>query len=237
MFNPIAAITETRESTKQNHSGKNKDNKYNRQQHNIFLMSRNNSNNNKQRFNLNCWFCNNNDHKASLCPEIKDLSYSDKIKTIKGKKLCFNCLSNTHVINKCKSKISSLQSNPLATNITTDTEVQRQNVIDQYRTNRAYLQIAPVKLMNKDIVVETNALLHTGSDATLLRSDVVTKLQLKGEDRKLNISSALSHRKNVNSKIVTFDIKLDVPAKSFDIKDWVAESLNLMKVQYYVNEM
>ena len=91
--------------------------------------------------------------------------------------------------------------------------------------------------MNKDIVVETNALIDTGSVTTLLRSDISTKLQLKGEDRKLKISSALSHRKNVNSKLVTFDIKLDEPAKSFDIKVWVVESLNLPKVQYDVNEM
>ena len=255
MFNPIAAIIETRESTKQNYSDKNKDNKCNRQQHSIFQMSGNNSNTNKQQFNLECWFCNNYDHKVSLCPEIKDLSYPDKIKTIKDKKLCFNCLSNTHLINKCKSKISCKidgckkrhhtilhppnppATNPPATNITTDTEVHSLNVIDQYRTNRAYLQIVPVKLMNKDIVVETNALLDTGSDTTLLRSDIATKLQLKGEDRKLNISSALSHRKNVSSKIVTFDIKLDEPAKSFDIKAWVLESLNLPKVQYDVNEM
>ena len=71
--------------------------------------------------------------------------------------------------------------------------------------------------MNKGIVVETNALLNTGSDSTLLRSDIATKLQLKGEDRKLNISLSLSHRKNINSKIVTIDVKLDEPGKSFDI--------------------
>ena len=132
--------------------------------------------------------------------------------------------------------------NPLATNapttsIITDTEVHSQNVLDQYRTNRAYLQIVPVKLIDKDIVVENNALLDTGSDTTLLRSDIATKLQLKGENRKLNINSALFHRKNVNFKIVTFDIKLDEPVKSFDIKAWVVESLNLAKVQYDVNEM
>ena len=77
--------------------------------------------------------------------------------------------------------------------------------------------------MNKDIVVETNALFNTGSDSTRLRRDIATKLQLKGEDRKLNISSALSHHKNVNSKIVTIDVKLDEPGKSFDIKAWVVE--------------
>ena len=95
MFNPIAAIIETRENTKQNPSDIKKDNKYNRQQHSIFQMSGNNSNTDKQQLNLKCWFCNNNGHKVSLCPKIKDLSHPDKIKTIKDKKLCFNCLSNT----------------------------------------------------------------------------------------------------------------------------------------------
>ena len=70
MFNPIAAITETRENTKQNHSDKNKDNKYNRQQRSIFQRSGKNSNTGKQQFNSKCWFCNINDHKVSLCPEI-----------------------------------------------------------------------------------------------------------------------------------------------------------------------
>ena len=72
--------------------------------------------------------------------------------------------------------------NPPATNITTATEVHSQNVIDQYRINRAYLQIVPVKVMNKDMVVETNAFLDTGSDAILICSDIATKLQLKGEN-------------------------------------------------------
>ena len=141
-----------------------------------------------------------------------------------NKKICFNRLSNTHLINKCKSKISckidgckkrhhtilhspnSLATNPSGINIITDTEVHSQNFIHQYRTNRTYLQIVSVKLMNKDIVVETNALLDTGSGTTLLRNNIATKLQLKGENRNLNINSALSHRKNVNSKITTFDI-------------------------------
>ena len=52
MFNPIAAIIETRENTKQNHSDKNKDNKYNRQQHSIFQISGNNSNFDKQTIQL-----------------------------------------------------------------------------------------------------------------------------------------------------------------------------------------
>ena len=135
-----------------------------------------------------------------------------------NKKICFNRLSNTHLINKCKfdgckkrhhtilHSPNSLATNPNGTNITTDTEVHSQNFIHQNRTNRAYLQIVSVKLMNKDKVVETNALLDTRSGTTLLRNNIATKLQLKGENRNLNINSALFHRKNVNSKITAFDI-------------------------------
>ena len=91
--------------------------------------------------------------------------------------------------------------NPPTTNITTGTEVHSQNVIDQYRSYRAHVQIIPTKLMNNDKVVETNVLLDTGSDTTLLRSDIAAKLQLKGENRKLNINSALSHRKMLIPKL------------------------------------
>ena len=66
MFSPIPTIIEIHENTKQNPSDKNKDNKYNRQQHSIFQMSGNDSNTDKQQFNLKCWFCNNTDHKVLL---------------------------------------------------------------------------------------------------------------------------------------------------------------------------
>ena len=66
MFSPIPTIIEIHENTKQNPSDKNKDNKYNRQQHSIFEMSGNDSNTDKQQFNLKCWFCNNKDHKVLL---------------------------------------------------------------------------------------------------------------------------------------------------------------------------
>ena len=66
IFSPIPTIIEIHENTKQNPSDKNKDNKYNRQQHSIFQMSGNDSNTDKQQFNLKCWFCNNKDHKVLL---------------------------------------------------------------------------------------------------------------------------------------------------------------------------
>ena len=61
MFNPIAAIIETRENSNQNPSDKNRGNKYNRQQHSIFQMPGNNSNTDKHQFNIKCCFCNNNE--------------------------------------------------------------------------------------------------------------------------------------------------------------------------------
>ena len=37
---------------------------------------------------------------------LKNISVPEKRKTVKHKGMCFNCLSNTHQISRCKSKVS-----------------------------------------------------------------------------------------------------------------------------------
>ena len=73
--------------------------------------------------------------------------------------------------------------NPPTTNITTGTEVHSQNVIDQYRSNRAHVQIIPAKLMNNDIFLETNVLLDTGlillSSAATLQQNYSSKEKIE----------------------------------------------------------
>ena len=55
-------------------------------------------------------------------------------------------IKNSMKIDGCKKRYHTIlhppnpsETNPPATNITTDTKVHSQNVIDQYRSNRAYL--------------------------------------------------------------------------------------------------
>lgn len=78
--------------------------------------------------------------------------------------------------------------------------------------------IVSTKPVNKDI--DTNALLDTESNRTLRRIHTATKLQLQEEDRKLSINSVLPCCNNVNSTVMTFDIKLDETAKNCNLKAW-----------------
>ena len=53
---------------------------------------------------MRCWLCNQN-HKIPECTQLIALPVDDCLKFLKENRLCFNCLSNSHMISKCKSKI------------------------------------------------------------------------------------------------------------------------------------
>ena len=50
---------------------------------------------NQENFKIICWLCTGN-YKISNCEKIKNESSENCRKLVKQKKLCFNCLSNTH---------------------------------------------------------------------------------------------------------------------------------------------
>ena len=54
------------------------------------------------------------------------------------------------------------------------------------------LQIIPVILSNGIKNIETNALLDSGSDVTLISREVLSKLELHGVEKKQNITNTLS---------------------------------------------
>ena len=140
----------------------------------------------------------------------------------------FNCLSNTHTINKCTSRYSCQidgckkrhhtilhpPQTPLNPNMNQqhqeekEQQVHCQNSINKHsRQKSTLLQIVPVQIINNNKVIEVNALLDIGSDTCLITQDIVKRLNLKGVNKKLNINSALSSRKNINSEIVKFNLK------------------------------
>ena len=67
-----------------------------------FLLSEDSKKDNEGKKELRCWICRRN-HKVTDCNEIKNKAYNEKINLVKSKKLCFNCLLNTHTISNCKT--------------------------------------------------------------------------------------------------------------------------------------
>ena len=74
--------------------------------------------------------------------------------------------------------------------ITNPSEENIQNhVLSSAFTNSAFLQIIPVLLKSGETCIRSNALLDTGSDTTLVRSDIANCLELDGVTKNLKIDN------------------------------------------------
>ena len=114
---------------------------------------------NQENFKIICWLCKGN-HKISNGKKLKNES-TKNLNLVIQKKLCFNCLSNTHMINTCKSKRHCQVDNCQKRHHTLlhSEEMPVPNRPDQVDSNinniikknilpQTYLQIVPVTLTN-----------------------------------------------------------------------------------------
>ena len=224
-FNPIASLIATTEKSppKQHHN-------LSKNQPQIKIRTMLN-----RKTELKCWIC-NDDHKVFNCQNFIASNIEERRKLVAEKGLCFNCLSNSHKIANCKSNKHCKTENcgkRHHTLLHKDTIIDNQtekNVI----TNRlkedcmTLLQIVPVSVFNGDQFVHTNAILDSGSDTTLIRSDIAQRLNLNGEERTLNISNVLADKRRIISKRVSFQISPSQKQNLEEIKDaWVVEELNV----------
>ena len=107
----------------------------------------------------------------------------------------------------------------------------------QLGAKHTFLQIIPVKLSNGHTFIETNALIDCGSDTTFLRKDVVQRLNLKGKQKSLRITSALSNPYNIDSATVSFDISSTSVSDCTQISAWLVHNLKILFNRYDVSEI
>ncbi|XP_049281891.1 uncharacterized protein LOC125763104 [Anopheles funestus] len=51
-----------------------------------------------------CYACDRSGHVGEMCPELRVRSVCERVKFIKGKGKCVNCLSNQHAVTQCPSE-------------------------------------------------------------------------------------------------------------------------------------
>ena len=114
----------------------------------------------QENFKIICWLCTGN-HKISNCEKLKKGSIENRRSLVKQKKLCFNCLSNTHMINTCKFKRhcqvdncqkrhhTLLHSEEMPVpNSPDQIDNNINNIFEREILSHTYLQIVPVTLTN-----------------------------------------------------------------------------------------
>ena len=104
LFNPISAIIDHQEKQKRDfHKDSHRPEGDNRNPYRTFLVLADSTSNYRSNI-LWCWLC-SKDHKIAECKQFVTFSVDERLRLVKVNKLCFNCLSNFHMINNCKTKV------------------------------------------------------------------------------------------------------------------------------------
>ena len=168
---------------------------------------------NERKNGLTCWLCKEK-HQLMYCHEFKMRPVQDRIDFAAKEKICKNCFSKTHLLKYCicsmKCRVDScgkkhhtlldLESPHQVT--VNSTNKQDFTKPDKFQTH--FYQVIPVTVIYSANTTVVNALLDYGSDTTLIKSELAKTLKLKGKQRNLNITSAISTSVSVASKLVEF---------------------------------
>ena len=80
-------------------------------------------------------------------------------------------------------------------------------------------------------------MLDCGSETTFLRKGVAQRLNLKGEQKKLRVTSALSNPHNIDSATLSFDISSTSVSGCTQISAWVVHNLKIPFNRYDASEI
>ena len=148
---------------------------------------------------LMCWLCKEK-HRMMDCHKFKMKLVKDRIDFAAKEKICKNCFSKTHLLKDCICSIKfradgcgkkhntllHLKSPHQAT--VNCTNQQDYTKPDKFHT---FLQVIPITVIYGAKTTAVNALTDSGSDITLITSELAKTLKLKGKQGKLNITSAI----------------------------------------------
>ena len=101
--------------------------------------------------------------------------------------------------------------------------------LDQFHT---FLQVITVTVIYDAIATVVIALLDSSSDTTLITSELAKNLKLKGKERKLNITSAISTSVSVTSNFLEFSICSAHHPDQIEVRNtWVVPSQRISKAE------
>ena len=118
---------------------------------------------------FNCTFCNLS-HTISQCNAFTNLSTNDRIKEIKKRHLCLNCLRKGHTLNDCKSKYTCKRCNKKHHTLIHIEPQQKSNTEPSTST----VEQARSTEVNTEIVLTSHAALKQSCSQILLSTACVT---------------------------------------------------------------
>ena len=141
------------------------------------------------------------------------------------------------------NKISPVSPQSSDFSATINNETPENNIQLQFSSHsiqnktQAFLQKVPITLISNSCCLDTNALLDSGSDITLIHKDIVKNLGLKGEKREISVSGATLQTEKIKSGLINVNIISEDSSNQIQLSAWSVKDLDIPETRYSRNKL
>lgn len=145
-----------------------------------------------------CLYCKKTNHVITDCKFFTAISYEEKVKFVKYKKLCFACLNSNHFANNCKFKLQCNICKRMHPTVMHNSKVTvKESDISSSKSCyaktacRVSCPVIPVKIKvkNRDDVITVNCALDNCSTDCWINENLLNSLGLKPAVTKISVST------------------------------------------------
>lgn len=151
---------------------------------------------------LKCFSCDGN-HKTTTCDNFKKMDVKARRRLLKTKKVCYSCCNySNHKSEQCKIPVKCTidgckkAHHPMVHENLSTANRQAENPPEEFNAvncqvqdqNKVYYQIIPVTLKNGDNKFNTFAFFDSGSSVSLVNSEIVKILKIKGSFKPMTLA-------------------------------------------------
>ncbi|UYV67038.1 hypothetical protein LAZ67_4003743 [Cordylochernes scorpioides] len=212
---------------------------------------------------IKCTYCNSS-HKLGTCQEFAKLSLDDRIKFVRSKNLCINCLGVNHYANNCKITSTCKVCNrkhhttlhhynyqrrqgPISTTEhqanTSVEQNQHQTVNHTVLSNNTsiletniFLSTALIKVFNpNNDELMCRALIDSGAQKSLITKTLADKLNITQEHTKVKISGFNTTMQSQVNKIIKVKLSSIYDHFKFETKALIVKDLSNKIPNFYTN--
>ena len=177
-----------------------------------------------------CWYCKNSSHWPDNCPKFAALGIDQRIRVAKENHVCFSCLKpagREHRVDNCRRRQKCSKSDngrecmqfhhPLlhkstAFNIGV-------HVASLSEPNETLLPVITYKIYGQNgFQKQSNTLLDSGAQISLIREETAAALGLKGNDTAVTITKVGGEEETIKTKVYKVPVSSPNDSEMFSIK-------------------
>ncbi|XP_034559382.1 uncharacterized protein LOC117827042 isoform X1 [Notolabrus celidotus] len=190
-----------------------------------------------------CTYCNSTSHYLTHCNSLKDLSTDKVMEWLNDHRRCWRCGRNHRAID-CTLRKPCPKCNGQHLGIFHDVnKAQTASRVfylnPQSMSPKVLLKVVKVRLINKNKIFDTYAILDDGSERTMLLRGAAEYLGLRGEPEKLELRTVRQQTETLNGRNVNLKLSAaSCPEREFSMDSvFTSDNISFVEQSYPVDKL